>query len=95
MTLTKNDLINKVYKSQSTLSKKEAINAVETILSIIKFSLENGKNVLLSNFGKFSVKEKSSRRGRNPHTGKSMILDAKQVVTFRPSGKLLKVVNDK
>ena len=95
MTLTKKYLINKVYKSQSSLSKKETINAVETILRIIKSSLENGNNVLLSNFGKFSVKDKSSRRGRNPQTGEAIILDARKVVIFKPSGKLLKIVNDK
>jgi integration host factor subunit alpha len=95
MALTKNDLINKVYKSQSALSKKEASIAVEGIIRIIKSNLEKGSNVLLTNFGKFSIKEKSSRIGRNPHTGESMILDARKVVTIKPSGKLLNVVNDK
>ncbi len=88
MVLTKADLINKVYNSQSILTKKEARKAVEAILSIIKSNLENENNVLLSNFGKFSVKDKSSRRGRNPQTGEGMMLEARKVVTFRPSGNL-------
>jgi len=95
MVLTKVDLINKVYNSRTTLTKKEARKAVETILLILKSSLENGDDVLLSGFGKFNVKDKNDRRGRNPKTGESMMLDAKKVVTFKPSGLLRKKVNGK
>ena len=95
MALTKGDLINKVYKSQSILTQKEARKAVEAILSIIKSSLENGNNVLLSNFGKFSVKDKSSRRGRNPQTGEDMMLEARKIVKFKPSGNLRVRLNGK
>ena len=95
MTLTKADLINQVQASNAELAKAQAREAVEAILSIIKSSLENGNNVLLSNFGKFSVKDKSVRRGRNPQTGEGMMLEARKVVTFKPSGKLRKLVNDK
>ena len=96
MALTKADLINKVYSSHQTpLTKKEARKALETILRTIKSSLESGDDVLLSGFGKFNVKAKSSRRGRNPKTGKTMMLDARKVVTFKPSGKLRKKVNGK
>ena len=95
MALTKGDLINKVYNSQTTLTKKEARKAVETILHTIKSSLENGDDVLLSGFGKFNVKAKSARKGRNPHTGESLMLNARKVVTFKPSGILRKKVNGK
>ena len=95
MVLTKVDLINKVYNSRTALTKKEARKAVETILLILKSSLENGADVLLSGFGKFNVKDKNARRGRNPKTGESMMLDAKKVVTFKPSGLLRKKVNGK
>ncbi len=95
MTLTKFDLINQVYASNPKLSKAHAREAVETILRIIKSSLENGDDVLLSGFGKFNVKAKSSRRGRNPKTGESLMLDAKRVVTFKPSGLLREKVNGK
>ena len=96
MALTKADLLNKVYSShQTTLTKKEARKAVETILRIIKSSLENGDDVLLSGFGKFNVKAKSARKGRNPQTGESVMLAARKVVTFKPSGKLREKVNGK
>jgi integration host factor subunit alpha len=93
MALTKVDLINKVYNSRTTLNKKEARKAVEFILHTIKFSLENSEDVLLSGFGKFNVRSKSVRKGRNPQTGESMMLDARKVVTFKPSGILRKKVN--
>jgi integration host factor subunit alpha len=95
MVLTKVDLINKVYNSRTTLTKKEARKAVETILHTIKSSLESSEDVLLSGFGKFNVKAKSARKGRNPKTGESMILDARKVVTFKPSGLLREKVNGK
>jgi integration host factor subunit alpha len=95
MTLTKGDLINKVYNSRTTLTKKEARKAVETILRTIKSSLENGDDVLLSRFGKFNIKAKHARRGRNPQTGESVMLEARKVVTFKPSGFLREKVNGK
>ena len=96
MSLTKADLINKVYSShQTTLTKKEARKAVETILRTIKFSLESNEDVLLSGFGKFSVKSKSVRKGRNPQTGESLMITARKVIQFKPSGKLREKVNGK
>ena len=95
MTVTKAHLINRVHANNLKMTKVQAREAVETILSIIKSSLESGDDVLLSGFGKFNVKAKSSRRGRNPKTGKTMMLDARKVVTFKPSGKLRKKVNGK
>jgi integration host factor subunit alpha len=72
-----------------------AYDAVETVLQLIKNDLENGNDVLLSGFGKFYVRDKSERRGRNPQTGDAMMLDARRVVTFKPSGILRKKVNKK
>ena len=95
MTFTKADLIDKVHASNPKMTKIQAREAVETILRIIKSSLENGDDVLLSGFGKFNVKDKNARRGRNPKTGESMMLDAKKVVTFKPSGLLREKVNGK
>jgi len=88
MTLTKADLINQIFTSLPGYTSTQAREAVETLLKIIKSSLENGDNVLLSGFGKFSVKDKRPRKGRNPQTGEELILDARRVVTFKPSGKL-------
>lgn len=93
MTVTKADLVNKVHSANQELTKTKAHKAVETILEIIKSSLENGEDVLLSGFGKFNVKSKSSRRGRNPKTGETMILDARRVVTFKPSARFRQKVN--
>ena len=95
MTFTKVDLIGQVKATNPKMTKIQAREAVETILRIIKSSLENGDDVLLSGFGKFNVKDKNARRGRNPKTGESMMLDAKKVVTFKPSGLLREKVNGK
>ena len=95
MTVTKIDLIGQVKATNPNMTKNQAREAVETILCSIKSSLENGDDVLLSGFGKFNVKAKSSRKGRNPKTGKTMMLDARKVVTFKPSGILKKKVNGK
>jgi len=95
VTLTKADLINQVHASNPRLTKAQAREAIETILKIMKASLENGEDVLLSGFGKFNVKDKSARKGRNPQTGEALMLDARNVVTFKPSGILRKKVNGK
>ena len=93
MTLTKADLIDQVYASNPKMTKAKAREAVETILYLLKGSLENGEDVLLSGFGKFNVKAKSARKGRNPQTGEAVMLEARKVVTFKPSGTLRKKVN--
>ena len=95
MTFTKADLINQVHTSNSKFTKSQAREAVETILRIIKSNLEDGEDVLMSGFGKFSVNDKSARKGRNPQTGDSLMLDARKVITFRPSRNLREKVNAK
>jgi integration host factor subunit alpha len=95
MKVTKAYIINKLCASNPNLTKVKAYDVVETVLQLIKNSLENGEDVLLSGFGKFYVKDKSARRGRNPITGEAMMLDARRIVTFKASGKLKKLVNDK
>jgi integration host factor subunit alpha len=95
MTFTKVDLIDQVHATNSKMTKVQAREAVETILRIIKSNLESNEDVLLSGFGKFSVNDKSARKGRNPQTGQSLMLDARRVVTFKPSGKLREKVNGK
>ena len=93
MALTKADLINHIFTSLPGYTKAQAREAVETLLKIMKASLENGDNVLLSGFGKFNVKAKTARKGRNPKTGEAMMLKARKVVTFKPSGILREKVN--
>jgi integration host factor subunit alpha len=93
MTLTKADLIQQVYKNHNTLTKAQATESVEAFLRISKESLIDGSDLLLSGFGKFHVKQKNARRGRNPQTGDELTLDARRVVTFKPSGILRDKIN--
>ena len=93
MTLTKQEIINTLTASFPDLPKNKALETIETLLEIIKRTLEDGEDVLVSGFGKFQVKDKDKRRGRNPATGKDLILKERRVVTFKCSGKLRKKVN--
>jgi len=92
MTFTKADLIDSIY-NQVGLSKTKSIQVVESLLEILEKTLENGGDVLISGFGKFCVKNKRKRRGRNPQTGEDMLLDERRVVTFRCSGRLRDAIN--
>lgn len=94
MTLTKADLVQQVYKTHPAMTKAQATNSVEAFLAISKAALINGDDLLLSGFGKFNVKDKKSRRGRNPQTGDELTLDARRVVTFKPSGILRTKINN-
>lgn len=94
MTLTKADLALQVYKDNDNITKAQAAEAVEAFLRISKQSLINGSDLLLSGFGKFNVRDKNARRGRNPKTGDPLMLDARRVVTFQPSGVLRKRLNE-
>jgi len=92
MTLTKAHIVNEIHE-QLGFSRKECSQLVEQLLEIIKRSLECDQDVLISGFGKFCVKEKKPRRGRNPATGEDMLLDRRKVVTFRCSHVLRKKIN--
>lgn len=94
MTLTKSQIVDAI-QNQTLHSRPETIEIVETLLEIIKRTLESGEDVMISGFGKFCVKEKDERKGRNPATGGSMMLKPRRVVTFKCSGKLRKKVNKK
>ena len=84
MTLTKENLIQSLY-DQVRLSKQQSKALVDNLFELIKKSLESGDDVLVSGFGKFIVRGKAPRRGRNPATGGDITLDARRVVTFRGS----------
>jgi len=94
MTLTKPQIIEKIRTSTNS-SEKKSYETVETLLEIIKQTLASGEDILISGFGKFRVKEKSERKGRNPSTGGDMMLRPRRVVTFKCSGKLREWVNGK
>jgi integration host factor subunit alpha len=91
MALTKSDIVIKVHELGFT--KKKAVDTVESLLEIIKDTLAQGDDVLVSGFGKFCVKDKKQRRGRNPATGSDLILRERKVVTFKCSGKLRDRIN--
>ena len=92
MTLTKVHIVDAVAE-QIGHTKKRSIITIETLLELIKRSLESGEDVLVSGFGKFRVKEKHKRRGRNPATGEDMVLEPRNVVTFRCSRQLRDKIN--
>jgi integration host factor subunit alpha len=94
MTLTKARIAEAVAE-QTGYSKKQSVETLETLLEHIKRSLESGEEVLISGFGKFCVKEKQERLGRNPATGEDMMLEPRRVVTFNCSRKLRDKINSK
>ena len=93
-TLNKSKIIDAVAESNG-YTRKKSIETVETVLELIKRSLESGEDVLISGFGKFSINEKAERKGRNPATGREMMLATRKVVTFKCSGKLRDTINNR
>jgi integration host factor subunit alpha len=86
MALTKSEIVTSVHDLGFT--KKKSVEVIESLLEIIKRTLESSEDVLISGFGKFCVKDKARRRGRNPATGEDLMLKSRRVVTFKCSGKL-------
>lgn len=94
MALTKNHVIESIQKT-ADLKKAESSRTIESLLELMKQILSSGEDLMLSGFGRFCVKEKTPRRGRNPQTGESMILDGRRVITFKCSNKLKDKLNSK
>lgn len=94
MALTKSDIIESI-RNHCGLSKNKSTEVVESLIQTIKKTLESGEDVLNSGFGKFYVKDKNKRRGRNPATAEDLMLEARRVVTFRCSGVLRDKINGK
>jgi integration host factor subunit alpha len=92
MALTKIQIVKSV-QNQTGFPRNRSLEIVETLLEIIKRTLASGEDVMISGFGKFSVREKKERKGRNPSTGDPMMLKPRKVVTFTCSGKLRKRIN--
>ena len=93
-TLTKANLIDDVY-SKVGVSKKDAVHLVELVFETMKDELAKGSSIKISGFGKFKVRDKRARRGRNPQTGESMTITARRVLTFSPSRILRDGINGK
>jgi integration host factor subunit alpha len=87
MALRKDHLINKISSSNG-FQKKAAGQLLQSLLELMKSTLESGEPIMISRFGKFQVKNKMDRRSRNPKTGNALILDARRIVTFKCSGAL-------
>jgi integration host factor subunit alpha len=94
MTLTKDHIINTIH-DQLDFTKNRSAQLVESILEIMKGTLENGEDMLISGFGKFCVKDKRERRGRNPQTGEDLMLGSRRVVIFKCSKVLRENINGK
>jgi integration host factor subunit alpha len=92
MALTKHGIVEQVY-NELGFPRNQSVEIVESLIEIIKSTLESGEDVLVSGFGKFCVKEKNERKGRNPATDEDLMLPARRVVTFKCSGKLRERLN--
>jgi integration host factor subunit alpha len=88
MTLTKANLIKQLVNATFSLSKEDATLIVNSFFEEISLALEKGKEVKFTNFGKFIVRKKKKRAGRNPRTGEYALISARKVVTYNPSGNL-------
>jgi len=92
MSLTKENIVKALAKENEYLLNR-SVELIENLIELIKSRLSSGEDVLISGFGKFCVKKKRERRGRNPATGKTMMLEARNVVTFRCSRQLRDRIN--
>ena len=94
MTVTKDHIINSIC-TQLDLPKKKAADMLESLLELVEKTLESGEDVLVSGFGKFCVRQKKERKGRNPATGQDLMLGSRKVVTFKCSPILRSKINTK
>ena len=93
MALTKHDIAQQV-QDKTGLTGKESMAVVDSLFEITKSELSHGKSVMISGFGKWTVKAKKERKGRNPQTGEALTIDARKVVAFKPSAVLRKVLEE-
>lgn len=91
--MTKADIIERVCEEVGGFSKKEAADVVELVFEMMKDTLAAGEKIKISGFGNFVVRDKNSRPGRNPQTGEQIVIDARRVLTFKPSNVLKAALN--
>jgi integration host factor subunit alpha len=91
--MTKAEIVEQIYERVG-FSKKEAAELMEKVFDIIKDTLADGEKVKISGFGNFVVREKNARKGRNPQTGQEILLEARRVLTFKPSLVLKNILNE-
>lgn len=92
--MTKADLVEDIYL-KTGFSKKESAEIVEMVFDLMKTTLESGEKIKLAGFGNFVVKEKSTRKGRNPQTGDEIEICSRRILTFKPSQVLKAAINEK
>lgn len=90
--MTKADIVERIAEKMGC-TKKEAIEYTEAVFALMKSTLETGETLKISGFGSFIVKQKANRRGRNPQTGESITIDARRILTFKPSTVLRQAIN--
>jgi integration host factor subunit alpha len=91
--MTKADIVDRVCEQVGGFSKKEAADLVDQVFDTMKVVLENGEKIKISGFGNFVVREKKPRPGRNPQTGQEITIEARRVLTFKPSNVLKAAIN--
>jgi integration host factor subunit alpha len=92
MALTKNDIVEKIT-DQLEFTRKDSLDLLEGVISIMKQTLASGEDIKIPGFGKFEVKQKADRRGRNPQTGEDLTIEARRILTFKPSALLRDAIN--
>jgi integration host factor subunit alpha len=92
--MTKADLVEDIYL-KTGFSKKESAEIVEMVFDLMKTTLEDGEKIKLAGFGNFVVKEKATRKGRNPQTGDEIEISSRRILTFKPSQVLKSAINEK
>ncbi len=90
--MTKADIVEKIH-ANTGMTQKESMEMVEAVFSIMKSTLETGETLKISGFGSFVVKQKSDRRGRNPQTGEAITIEARRILSFKPSTVLRDAIN--
>jgi len=90
--MTKADIVETIYEKVG-FSRKESAEIVDLVFDLMKETLEAGNRIKISGFGNFVVREKRSRKGRNPQTGEEIQISARRVLTFKPSQVLRKALN--
>jgi integration host factor subunit alpha len=83
-----------IYSTSSLMTTGKAMELLELVLKVMKDTLDSGEDLKISGFGSFQIKQKNPRRGRNPQSGESIMLDGRRVVTFKSSQLLRKAVNN-
>lgn len=90
--MTKVDIVERIHQKIG-FSKKESSEILETFFELLKTTLESGEKIKIAGFGNFDVKQKANRRGRNPQTGETITINARRILTFKPSQVLKNAIN--